>query len=207
MNENSLPSSSTSTMANIWLAAGEGNLEKVKEYIEQDGLSPNALDDNNYNPLHAAASWNHPEILRYLVEKGGDINIADDDGETPLFVVEQVGMARLIVELGGHPNHRNLEGVTVSLLEDLCDQLLNSLERPNIGGAITSRRLPSHFSFPSNFDRRIKYSRIHRRDSRNRRRPRCTYRRTHDGSTNNHGGFTEGGVDRGRNGRAIARSS
>jgi len=101
-------------MANIWLAAGEGNLEKVQEYIEQDGLSPNALDDNNYNPLHAAASWNHPEILRYLVEKGGDINIADDDGETPLFVVEQVGMARLIVELGGDPNHRNLEGVTVS---------------------------------------------------------------------------------------------
>ena len=103
-------------MANIWLAAGEGKLEDVQRYIEQEGVSPNALDDNAYSPLHAAASWNHPEILTYLVEKGGDINITDDDGETPLFVVENVSMARLIVELGGNPNHRNQEGMTVSNL-------------------------------------------------------------------------------------------
>jgi len=101
-------------MANIWLAAGEGKLDNVKQFIEQDGVSPNALDDNAYSPLHAAASWNHPDILTYLVEKGGDINITDDDGETPLFVVENVGMARMVVELGGNPNHRNSEGMTVS---------------------------------------------------------------------------------------------
>jgi hypothetical protein len=101
-------------MANIWLAAGEGKLDNVKQFIEQDGVSPNALDDNAYSPLHAAASWNHPDILTYLVEKGGDINITDDDDETPLFVVENVGMARMVVELGGNPNHRNSEGMTVS---------------------------------------------------------------------------------------------
>lgn len=101
-------------MSNIWLAAGEGKLDNVKQYIEQDNVSPNALDENAYSPLHAAASWNHPEILSYLVEKGGDINITDDDGETPLYVVETVGMARLVVELGGNPNHRNGDGMTVS---------------------------------------------------------------------------------------------
>ncbi|GAA5898637.1 ankyrin repeat domain-containing protein [Sporobolomyces salmoneus] len=101
-------------MANIWLAAGEGKLDAVKQFIEQDNVSPNALDDNHYSPLHAAASWNHPEILSYLVEKGGDINITDDDGETPLFVVETVGMARMVVELGGNPSHRNEEGMTAA---------------------------------------------------------------------------------------------
>ncbi|GAA6061651.1 hypothetical protein JCM10212_002528 [Sporobolomyces blumeae] len=99
-------------MANIWLAAGEGSFDKVKEYVEQGGVSPNAKDDNSYTPLHAAASWNHPDILRYLVEHGGDINITDDDGDTPLYVVENVGIARLVVELGGDPNWRNEEGVT-----------------------------------------------------------------------------------------------
>ena len=101
-------------MANIWLAAGEGKLDLVKQYVEQEGVSPNQLDDNAYSPLHAAASWNHPEILSYLVEHGGDINITDDDGETPLFVVETVAIARLVVQLGGNPSHRNHDGMTVS---------------------------------------------------------------------------------------------
>ncbi|GAA5933954.1 ankyrin repeat domain-containing protein [Sporobolomyces koalae] len=101
-------------MANIWLAAGEGNLEQVKHFIEQEGVSPNAHDDNSYTPLHAAASWNQPEILQYLIDKGGNINITDDDGDTPLFVVEHVGMARLIVELGGNPSHRNEEGLSAA---------------------------------------------------------------------------------------------
>lgn len=77
------------------------------------GTSPNALDENSYSPLHAAASWGQADILRYLVEKGGDINLTDSDGETPLFVVETVGMAKLVVELGGDPKWKNEEGVTV----------------------------------------------------------------------------------------------
>lgn len=65
-------------------------------------------------PLHAAASWGHVDILRYLVNKGGNINVTDADGETPLFVVETAEMARAVVELGGDPRIRNLEGITVS---------------------------------------------------------------------------------------------
>lgn len=71
-------------------------------------------DDNTYTPLHAAASWGHVDILRYLVSKGGDINITDEDGETPLFVVETVEMARLVLELGGNAEWKNAEGMTVS---------------------------------------------------------------------------------------------
>lgn len=78
------------------------------------GLSPNVLDDNSYTPIHAAASWGHIEILNYLIlEKGGDINIVDGDGETPLFLVESAQMARIIVGLGGNPGKRNAEGMSV----------------------------------------------------------------------------------------------
>ncbi|TNY22406.1 ankyrin repeat-containing domain protein [Rhodotorula diobovata] len=97
---------------NIWLAAGgEGNLDRVRQLIEQ-GTSPNSFDDNSYSPLHAAASWAHADILRFLVQHGGDINLADSDGDTPLYVVESVPMARLVVELGGDPHHVNAEGLT-----------------------------------------------------------------------------------------------
>lgn len=53
-------------------------------------------------------------MLRLLVKSGGDINITDDDGETPLFVVESVRDAQLVIELGGDPKHCNDEGVSVS---------------------------------------------------------------------------------------------
>lgn len=82
-------------------------------FVRRAGTSPNALDENSYSPLHAAASWGQSDILRYLVEKGGDINLTDSDGETPLFVVETVGMAKLVVELGGDPKVKNEEGLTV----------------------------------------------------------------------------------------------
>ncbi|KAK4051851.1 hypothetical protein OIV83_002556 [Microbotryomycetes sp. JL201] len=108
-------------MSNIWTAAGEGNFDRVRELVES-GTSPAVQDENSYTALHAASSWNHPEILRYLVsERGADINTTDDDGETCLFVCETVDMARLIIEeLRGDASHRNNEGLTAanSLEED-----------------------------------------------------------------------------------------
>ena len=78
------------------------------------GISPTAGDENTYTPLHAAASWSHAEILRYLVQAGGNINVVDADGESPLFVVETAEMARVLIELGADPTKRNAEGNTVS---------------------------------------------------------------------------------------------
>lgn len=124
-------------MENIWTAASSGHLDRVRELVEsgqhssirliplerlqqepdthsQTGTSPNALDENSYSPLHAAASWGHADILRYLVDRGGHINLTDSDNETPLYVVENVAIAKLVVELGGDPNWTNEEGLTVS---------------------------------------------------------------------------------------------
>ncbi|ORY79326.1 ankyrin repeat-containing domain protein [Leucosporidium creatinivorum] len=105
--------------SNIWTAASEGNFARVVELVE-GGLSPSVQDENTYTPLHAAASWGHVDILRYLVSKGGDINTLDGDGESPLFVVESAEMARVVIELGGDATLRNLEGVSAaeSLAED-----------------------------------------------------------------------------------------
>lgn len=35
---------------NIWVAASDGQLDVVKNFIENDGLSPNAKDENGYTP-------------------------------------------------------------------------------------------------------------------------------------------------------------
>lgn len=115
---------------NIWTAASEGDAARVAELVESGqstappaarappdptpaGLSPSIPDENTYTPLHAAASYSHTDILRYLVSKGGDINTVDGDGETPLFLVETAETARVVVELGGDPRWKNVEGMTV----------------------------------------------------------------------------------------------
>ncbi|KNZ45476.1 hypothetical protein VP01_807g6 [Puccinia sorghi] len=90
---------------NIWVAAGDGDLDRVKVSISQrqtketldqarnwsklgfffhvmlTGLSPTIADENSYTPLHAAASWGRLEVLRYLHAQGADMNTTDEEGE------------------------------------------------------------------------------------------------------------------------------
>jgi ankyrin repeat protein len=68
----------------------------------------------NHCVRHAAASYGHLELLEYLISKGGDINIADEDGETPIFTVESVEVARWLVEHGANVDVQNNEGQSVS---------------------------------------------------------------------------------------------
>jgi hypothetical protein len=77
------------------------------------GLTPESPDSNTYTPLHAAASYAQLEVLTYLLVKGGNINVTDNEGETPLFTAESVATARWLVEHGADPKVQNLEGQTV----------------------------------------------------------------------------------------------
>jgi ankyrin repeat protein len=69
--------------------------------------------------MHASASYAHTDILEYLISVGGDINLRDDDGDTPLYVVESVEMARWMIERGAQWGVVNEEGLSVSLCSSL----------------------------------------------------------------------------------------
>ena len=80
---------------------------------------------------HAAASYGHLDILEYLISRGkvlqvtwtfgadiligGDVNVTDEDGDTPLYVVENVQTAQFLVEHGAVVNRQNAEGLSVCL--------------------------------------------------------------------------------------------
>ncbi|KAF7327616.1 hypothetical protein MKEN_00340800 [Mycena kentingensis (nom. inval.)] len=119
---------------NIWVAAGDGNLDRVQatqSFIRFQAalnpatiaLSPNAPDEFTYTPMHAAASYGHLHVLEYLISKGGDVNVQDGDGDTPLYTVENIETARFLVDNGATINHRNSEGVSPieHLQEDFSD--------------------------------------------------------------------------------------
>ncbi|KAG6861030.1 hypothetical protein C0995_004733 [Termitomyces sp. Mi166 len=66
-------------------------------------------------PSHAAASYAQLHVLRFLLARGGNVNITDSDGDTPLYTVEDVQTARFLVEHGATIDHRNADGISVRL--------------------------------------------------------------------------------------------
>ncbi|PWW76016.1 ankyrin [Tuber magnatum] len=101
---------------NIWIAASDNDIQSVARFLSQDPTSVNSRDGNGYTPIHAAVSYNHIPLLRSLVRThGGDVNVQDNEGDTPLFVAETVEVTRVLVEeLGADVGHRNGLGLTAA---------------------------------------------------------------------------------------------
>lgn len=83
---------------NIWVAAADNKIEIVKSLIESGKYHPNSADPNGFTPIHAAASYGNIDLLNYLLTHGGDVNIQDSDGDTPLHHTESLDVAKLLVQ-------------------------------------------------------------------------------------------------------------
>jgi ankyrin repeat protein/glyoxylase-like metal-dependent hydrolase (beta-lactamase superfamily II) len=89
--------------AEIHRAAEAGDLAKVKILLEKDPALVNARDENGRTPLHLAARGRHPDVLRYLVDKGAGLDVLDNNGIAPLHILAGSGQteaARLLIEKG-----------------------------------------------------------------------------------------------------------
>jgi hypothetical protein len=83
---------------NQFLLAAD-NSPSLLPLLRSDPAIASSQDEHGYSLLHAAASYNHLELLRTLVnEFHVDVNLKDEDGETALFVVETVECAKTLVE-------------------------------------------------------------------------------------------------------------
>ncbi|KAH6913037.1 ankyrin repeat-containing domain protein [Coprinopsis sp. MPI-PUGE-AT-0042] len=89
-----------------------GSQQAMAISTELGSVSPNGPDQNSYTPMHAAASYGHVDVLEYLISKGGDVNITDDDGDTPLYTVENIETAKWLIDHGSVVDRRNSEGIS-----------------------------------------------------------------------------------------------
>lgn len=105
---------SKSMSENIWVAAADNQTDTVKSLIESGRFSPNSADPNGFTPIHAAASYGNVDLLRYLLQNGGNVNVQDKDGDTPLHHVESVDVASILIgEFGADYKIKNNEGLNV----------------------------------------------------------------------------------------------
>ena len=101
------------TQTNVWTAASDGDLETVRRCIESGAHAAHTPDAQGYTCLHAAASYGHHELLQYLIARPGvNLNCGDEDGDTPLHVVEDVESCRMLLAAGADPSKRNGDGLS-----------------------------------------------------------------------------------------------
>lgn len=73
---------------NIHECARNGELSKVKSYVQKDPQAVHARDDKQYTPLHWASDWGQKDVVEYLLSKGADPNARASSGWTPIQAAE-----------------------------------------------------------------------------------------------------------------------
>lgn len=57
----------------------------------QNGADPNKKNCDGYSPVLLAAALGHENILKILVEKGGDVNTKSNADQTPIDLATKSG--------------------------------------------------------------------------------------------------------------------
>lgn len=123
-------------MPNLLLLAAD-RPDSVLEFLKSQPDLAKVQDEHGYSLIHAAASYNHLDFLRKLVnDYKVDVNTRDEDNESALFVVETIEAAKTLVELGADTKLVGDEGETArQRIEKEADfpevaQYLLSIEDP-----------------------------------------------------------------------------
>lgn len=99
--------SAQASVDDIFSAVKSGDIEKVKLIIESDTGCINSLDETNKTALFWSVIEDHPDILRYLISRGGDVNGREISGNDPLYYAARYGLtecASILLENGADVN-------------------------------------------------------------------------------------------------------
>ena len=121
---------------NQFILAADNN-PKLLPLLRSSPSLASSQDAHGYSILHAVASYNHLDLLRAMInEFDVDVNIRDEDGETPLFVVETVEAAQVLVEeLKADMMLKNHEGLTAE------EKILVEGDYPTLAAFLKETRL------------------------------------------------------------------
>jgi len=95
----------------------KGNLVKVQQKMEErQEKFIQYSDDDKVTPLHVAAIWGYLDIVKFLVEKGFDINAKDAWNKTPLYravAKDHFEIAKFLIAKGADKSVKDVYGKTV----------------------------------------------------------------------------------------------
>ncbi len=93
------------------------SLDVIKFLIDQEGNSVDKTTHDGRLYIHWAANKGNIDLIKYLIEKGTDINRTDDKGATPLAFAASngqidKGVYEAFFKAGVSPKYRNANGAT-----------------------------------------------------------------------------------------------
>ncbi|KAF2995734.1 hypothetical protein E8E14_000168 [Neopestalotiopsis sp. 37M] len=141
--------------SNPYLLAADNPTALLALLRENPSLA-SGQDEHGYSLVHAAASYNHLDLLRSLVRDFDvDVNLRDEDQETALFVVETIEAAKVLVdELKIDVLAKNGDGQTAKekILEEAdfpeVAEYLSTAEPSHDGGLANGAGINGHSDLP-----------------------------------------------------------
>lgn len=101
-------------------AAARNDIDEVGHLLEQ-GISPNATNEDGLTPLHQCCIDNNADMLRLLLDYGANVNAQDSEKWTPLHAAATCGhlyLVKLLISRGANLLAVNVDG---NMPYDLCD--------------------------------------------------------------------------------------
>jgi uncharacterized protein len=98
-------------------AAATGDLERVRQLVQGQPDRVNAVSPDGFGPLGLACFFNHPEVARYLIEQGADVNAPSQNAQRvhPIHsavAARNTGLVTLLLEKGADINAAQAGGYT-----------------------------------------------------------------------------------------------
>lgn len=97
----------------LWSAAAAGFFEVVKYLVLDCSANVNGVTSTNSTPLRAACYDGRMQIVRFLVENGADLEIANRHGHTSLMIAcyrGHIQIVKYLLERGASVNRKSIKG-------------------------------------------------------------------------------------------------
>ena len=72
-------------------------------------VSTEVVDDDQWQPIHAAACWGHLEVVEMLAQNGANISAKTKNGETPFDICEDPE-----IKVSEYISHRHRKGSLIT---------------------------------------------------------------------------------------------
>lgn len=98
----------------IFEAARNGDLESMKSLYENDNSCINQKNSQDYNPLVLACYYNQLRVVKFLIEKGVELNL-EDNSATALQAASYKGFTEIVaalLEYNANPNIVDANGTS-----------------------------------------------------------------------------------------------